>query len=108
MPAIVVLVGLCAFGLGRLSGVGEEGPRLVIYPPGQAAGVLASQGLSEVAPVATPEQSQNFVASVNGTKYYLPTCSGASRINEENKIWFATPEEAEAAGYGKAANCPGL
>lgn len=49
-----------------------------------------------------------YVASKNGTKYYLPTCGGVSRIKEENKIWFTTVEEAKSRGYGPAANCKGL
>lgn len=49
-----------------------------------------------------------FVASKNGTRYYLPTCSGVKRIKEENKIWFATADEARARGLTPATNCPGL
>lgn len=51
---------------------------------------------------------QKFVASKNGTRYYLPTCSGVKRIKEENKIWFATADEARARGLTPAINCPGL
>lgn len=52
--------------------------------------------------------SGTYLASKNGTKFYLPECSGAKRIKEENKIWFYTKEEAMAAGFGPAANCKGL
>jgi methylphosphotriester-DNA--protein-cysteine methyltransferase len=48
------------------------------------------------------------VASKSGSIYYLPNCSGVKNIKDENKVWFATEEDAAAAGYGKAANCPGL
>ena len=34
VPAIIVLVGLSAFGLGRLSALEEADRGLVIYPPG--------------------------------------------------------------------------
>lgn len=44
-----------------------------------------------------------FVASANGKKYYLPDCSEARRINEENKIWFDSAEEAEESGYEPSA-----
>ena len=47
----------------------------------------------------------DILASKNGTKYYLKTCSGANRIKEENKVYFSSVEEAELAGYGPAANC---
>ncbi len=49
-----------------------------------------------------------YVASKTGTRYYLPSCSSANRIKPENRVWFASKEEAEAAGLGPAANCPGL
>lgn len=40
-----------------------------------------------------------YVASANGAKYYLPTCSEVKRINEDNTLWFDSAEEAEEAGY---------
>jgi hypothetical protein len=46
-----------------------------------------------------------YVASKNGTKYYLATCSGAKRIKDENKIYFSTIEAAESRGLGPAKNC---
>ena len=49
-----------------------------------------------------------YVASKSGTKYHLPWCGSAKQIKEENKIWFATKEEAEKAGYTPSANCKGI
>ena len=49
-----------------------------------------------------------YVGAKTGTKYYLPSCPGVSRIKEENKVWFATVEEAKARGYSAASNCKGL
>jgi hypothetical protein len=61
------------------------------------------------APAATPEHLMGkYVGSKTGTKYYLPTCSGAKRIKDENKRWFVSKEDAEKDGYTAAANCPGL
>ncbi len=51
---------------------------------------------------------QNYVASKTGTKYHLPSCASAKKISEKNKIWFATKEEAEQAGFSPASNCKGL
>jgi len=56
----------------------------------------------------TPSTEKQIVASKNGTVYHYVWCSGAKRIKEENKIYFDSPEEAEAAGYRPAKNCPGL
>ncbi|MSR70938.1 hypothetical protein EXS62_02770 [Candidatus Kaiserbacteria bacterium] len=95
LPAILLMVGLSAFGLGRLSATGEQG--------GSTAGSPAAQTASAAAPTTSA-----YVASKSGAKYYLPTCSAVARITEENKVWFESVEEAEAAGYEPAANCPGL
>ena len=48
------------------------------------------------------------VASKRGSKYHYPWCSGAKRMSEKNKIWFATIEAARQAGYTPAKNCKGL
>lgn len=109
LPAIVLLVGFTAFGLGRLSVLGEGSPRLIIHMPDgttQAAAVGKT-----VNSVVSPNQATRtgvYVASKSGTKYYLPSCAGAARIKEGNRVWFATVAEAQAAGYTAAANCPGL
>lgn len=51
---------------------------------------------------ATTSASQNlgqFVASVNGEKYYFPDCSEVNRIKDENKVWFDSENEAKESGY---------
>ncbi len=48
------------------------------------------------------------IASKTGSKYHLPDCPGAKTIAEKNKVVFASPADAERAGYSPAANCPGL
>ncbi len=61
------------------------------------------------APKASGEATAHtYVGSKNGTKYHLPTCSGAKNIKEENRIWFGSREEAEAKGYQPASNCKGI
>lgn len=101
---MVALVGLACFGLGRLSVSQAEGPHLVIN------GAVMPGGTTGVASVASalPVGAGKYVASKNGSKYYLTSCSGANRIKEENKVWFDSASAAVAAGYGPAANCPGL
>jgi len=75
------------------------------------AAYIDAEALSTVNPTKnTKQQSVNtgtgeYVASKNGTKYYTPGCAGASRIKDENKVFFKTAQEAEAAGYGIAAGC---
>lgn len=72
------------------------------------AGKESTKTAPPAAAAAALPQSGNYIASKTGSKYYLPTCAAAKRIKDENKRWFATKQEAEAAGYQPAANCKGL
>lgn len=118
---VVVLASAASFGLGVLAGkdMGQDQGPLRIENAGAAlpAAVSAATPTAHIsstkpqvaeAPVATVKTSGTYVASKNGTKFYLPTCGSAKRIKDENKVWFDTKEEAEAAGFTPAANCPGL
>ena len=113
--AIIILVGIASFGLGRLSIVREHKiPVRIEYPEQIAANVLSTtdniQGETEITQGGRIDQSfaGALVGSKNGSKYHFPWCSGAQRTKEKNKIWFASKEEAERAGYTPAANCKGL
>jgi hypothetical protein len=112
LPAIILLVGLGAFGLGRLSAIpGGEGSIRVIYPNAQVATPVSALATSTNTAKAAPSPDSlagKYVASKNGTKYYLTTCSASNRIKPENKVYFVSKDAAEAAGYEPAANCPGL
>ena len=69
----------------------------------------ATSTKKSVAPTtAAPATTGKYVASKSGSKFYLPSCAGAKRIRDENKVWFETEAAAEAAGYSPAANCKGL
>jgi len=110
IPLVIVLVGVAAFGLGRLSALESQKEGVKIYAPGpaavgEAARALAVPAEAPVRPAPDPNQSKNFVASKNGTKYYAPHCVGAARIKAENQVWFGSVEDAESAGYTLAANC---
>jgi len=97
---VVLLVGLVSFGLGResvMSGVSNN-------IQNQTAGIVFYE-----APVTeTVHEKLTVVASKSGTRYHLPSCPGAKQIKESNKISFASTEQARAAGYTPAANCPEL
>lgn len=73
---------------------------------GNQAQVVTTTDTTIHTPPAT--QGGGYVASKSGTKYHLPWCPGAQSMREENKIWFATKEDAERAGYKPASNCKGL
>lgn len=109
---IVLLVGLGSFGLGKLSDRAQENERVTLEEAFSdttqfVAGTTTDVGVGEEVP-EIPAATGLFVGSRNSDKYHYPWCSGAQRIKEENKIWFASEKEAEAAGYTPAANCEGL
>lgn len=132
--AILFLIATLCFGLGTLAA--RENPPtgdtfwIEQLPPEEFPGSIStssSAGERGMAPASTEAKpgggpaaagavsvpsvdasSGTYVASKNGTRYYLPSCGGVKRINEENKVWFATKSEAEAAGYTPAANCDGI
>jgi hypothetical protein len=109
---ILILVLCCsaAFGLGILTGKemgqGGEDKKLWIEELSKEGRVLPAAAAVSTE-VAAPTTG-TYVASKSGTKYHLPDCSGAKRIKEENKVWFETKEQAAAAGYTPASNCPGI
>ncbi|MEK7585260.1 MAG: hypothetical protein AAB455_02005 [Patescibacteria group bacterium] len=103
------LVALIAFGLGRLSRL-EEAREPVRIENVATPALVSSKITTSTTSISaqTSSQAGQFVGSKNGTKYHYPWCSGAQRIKEENKVWFASKEEAATKGYTPASNCPGL
>lgn len=116
--AVIILVGLSSFGLGRLSAINDQQEPISI----ERAGDATADTKSKLAPITVNGQTDQtasvtqsgaaggkggkIVASINGTKYYFPWC--ASNIADKNKIWFNSESEARAKGYQPAANCKGL
>jgi hypothetical protein len=109
---MVILVAISSFVLGRLSVDSGNTAKPTIQ-------MIEPITLTATAPLAksieAPQKTGNntdtpnqLVASKNGKRYYLKSCSGAKRIKPENLVSFDSRESAEAAGYTKAANCSGL
>lgn len=109
LTALVVLVAIISFGLGRWSGLETVNKNIEIeFPKGQEASAYLGVYATTTPKAAAFKTSGTYVASKNGTKYYLPSCSSSKRISEKNRIWFDTRAEAENAGYSPAANCKGI
>lgn len=132
---LILAVGMLGFGVGRFSAqvptsgtASAEKTAITVQKtatqPSQGIAVSSTtptaagkpqtqtietgdQAAALSAPVTNAVQGA-YVASKKSDKYHLPWCSGAKRIAEENKIWFATKEEAEKAGFEPAGNCPGI
>lgn len=132
---LVLSVSAFAFGLGMLaqkqlyiseSGQGRDifkieaassstGSNLGASVGGAALGAAVQSHVpqtqdvtAKMAPEPTLSTVGKYVASKNGTKYYLATCSGAKRIKNENKVWFATVEDAKASGRTPSSTCKGM
>jgi endonuclease YncB( thermonuclease family) len=64
------------------------------------------------APVAPPAQSAatpsgGIVGNSNSRIYHWPGCPNYSQIAPTNRVTFESADEAEAAGFRAAKNCPG-
>ena len=118
---IVILVGLGSFELGRLSkennssGIKILSAQTEEYPTeNQKANIIYFEDSNILrgvvktqnsVPKTSPEISKNFFASNRGSKYYSLGCSSGKDIKQENRIYFATSEEAERAGYALSSSC---
>jgi len=94
--ALVFLVALCAFGLGRLSALEDV-----------RAPVALDEAPSAKGPAAL-SMGALLVASRAGSVYYYPWCSGAQKIQPINQVWFSSEQAAQAAGYTPSKSCKGL
>lgn len=102
---IVILVGLGSFELGRLSKESSSG--LKIDSSDTDVGAVPDVGIPQGgSPTSgTPSSGKTFFASSKGKKYYTTSCSAGKTIKQENRVYFATGEEAEAAGYTLSSSC---
>ena len=99
LSLVIILVASLSFGIGRLSVVSQREGIKIEYDQSLITNTAAVVN----APVGN--SAGEVVASKNGSKYHYQYCSGAKQIAEKNKIVFASPTAAEAAGYVLASNC---
>ena len=86
---VLLFASLLSFCLGYLTGLDAQVMPLIV----------------EERTRMPKNEGGEIVASKSGVKYYYANCSGASRIAEANKVYFASKAEAEGAGYTLAVNC---
>lgn len=114
---IVILVGLGSFGLGKLSSNKAKSGINIEYPIQEANTILSTSeptlnaqnspliDLNAQKVIPSSYSGKVFFASKIGHKYYSIGCSGGKTIKAENKIFFASEQEAIQAGYQKSASC---
>jgi len=103
---IVILVGLSSFELGRLSKENSSSGVKIEYP--NQSVILSENALQAntgVSSIISNSNSKTFFASNRGEKYYSIGCSGGKTIKQENRVYFATKEDAERAGYTLSSSC---
>ncbi len=91
---IMLLVAVASFGLGRMSALerinGEEEVEFIV---------------PELSAIDLSFTDFNYVASINGTKYYPRGCKAVNRIKGENRTYFKSGSDAEKSGYGYTSSC---
>lgn len=103
---IIVGSSIGGFLLGRASA--QNGPTSPKVLGDSDSRVIVDTSLSEqyfAAEEAASEAEKTIMASVNGTRYYPAGCTAGNSIDEKNRIWFATENEAKMAGYSLAKAC---
>jgi len=103
IAGIIFFTGLSGFGLGRLSVDLVANQPLSVIQPSESS--HTSNAPQAAVAGGSPVSDSRVFASRNGAVYYYSWCSGASRVKEENKVWFATNKEAEQTGLRRASGC---
>jgi len=105
-----ILVGVIAFGAGRLSAPEIIRNPIVIEEPNASSSINLYANVSQPLADGVGEQAANqnlekgiFVASKNSNLYHWPWCAAAKRIKAENQIWFNSESQAQAAGYSPSS-----
>lgn len=106
---VIILVALLGFGLGRLSSPpGGQGGLEVVSTPVEVTELVEAIQAEEALVEEGSGEPTNIVGNKNSHIFHLSTCSGAKRMAERNKVYFASMQAALDAGYRAAGNCPGL
>lgn len=108
LVTVLLLVAVVSFGAGRLSVSSPSSGELLI----KSTPIETDQLVQIVEQPPAAEEGSSEPTQIVGNKkskiYHRTDCSGAQRLAEENKIYFASIVAAKDAGYRPAGNCPGL
>ena len=111
---IVILVGIVSFELGRLSKETNFPGIKILQTQEEYSNQIEND--NDTVPITTNAKTsqiiqeynfpgKTFFASNKGSKYYSLGCSAGKTIKRENRIYFATGEEAQMAGYTLSSSC---
>lgn len=113
ITVLLIALSVSSFFLGKIAALEQRKQGVVVETIPTAIAPLQTKSSQEEVGErgATFSESAGdvmLVGSVNSNVYHFPWCSGARRINEENKLTFTSYQEAQQAGYRPAKNCEGL
>lgn len=122
LMAVIVMVGVVGFGLGRLSAkyqTAELNIQSTLVNTTELDKIVTAPIEKSIVDKDTspPTKNREAIASNVGKKivgnknskiYHYEDCPGALRMSEGNKMFFASVIDAQNAGFRPAGNCPGL
>ncbi len=104
--ALVGVIGLGVLGMSVFGKTGKGGePQQAAFMPQAKEAVKQGTVQSGSSSASVGQGSGSFVASKQGKKYFPVDCGTAKSIKEENKVFFGSESEAEAAGYERSLTC---
>lgn len=105
--AVVALVGIIGFGAGRLTILLPKKSDFVIETSREGIVKVEDKKMQsdKASSTAATAKDTSVVASKRSKFYHYTWCPGAQKIKVENKLAFASAEEAEAKGLRLAGNC---
>jgi beta-lactamase superfamily II metal-dependent hydrolase len=80
---------------------------VIAKPPSMPPVINKSSPPDESVQPVEPASTGKYVGSAKSDKYHLPSCRYAEQIAPENRVWFSSEAEAQAAGYVACKVCGG-
>lgn len=87
----------------------EKTSRLTILTPSfkiqKTIGIILVAAFMSAPMLGCVQAQGQYVGSIDSDVYHLPSCNYAKQINPENRIWFASEQEAVNKGYRPCSVC---
>lgn len=105
----VVLISIISFQSGKISALRHfQEPLRITDSSANITSQVKTKSPSSKSQITSPLNQKTdlrVLASKNSNLYHFLWCSGAQKIKEGNKIYFASEQEAQGQGYALASNC---
>lgn len=105
MVIVLIAVAGISYAFGFFHGIElSPHPLMISRPLNEPIVQVAGKCTQDPQTSMTPEDCR-FVASINGKKYYPPTCPAAQKIAKENLRCFTSEQDANEKGYELSTSC---